>query len=96
MSALTIVVKLIVKEEKREEVKSELLKLIPITKKEKGCIQYDLHQDNENLNLFVFFEIWENRELWQTHMENQHIKDFNIATDGCLEKFVLNEMTLVN
>jgi hypothetical protein len=29
-------------------VKAELEKLIPITRAEEGCIQYDLHQDNDN------------------------------------------------
>ncbi|MFK7900077.1 MAG: putative quinol monooxygenase [Cyclobacteriaceae bacterium] len=45
---LTIVAKILAKEGKRELVKAELLKLIAITKQEEGCINYDLHQDNEN------------------------------------------------
>ena len=43
--------------EKIELVKSELLKLIDITRAENGCINYDLHQDNENKNLFLFYFI---------------------------------------
>ena len=35
-----------------EPVKSELLNLIETTRAEAGCIQYDLHQDNENPNHF--------------------------------------------
>lgn len=31
------------KEEKREFVKNEIIKLIPITRKEEGCINYTLH-----------------------------------------------------
>ena len=68
MSKLTIVAKIVAKEEKREFVKAELLKLIPITRAEKGNINYDLHQDNENPNLFLFHENWESRELWQELM----------------------------
>lgn len=92
---LTIVAKILAKEEKRGLVKSELLKLIPITRVEPGCINYDLHQDNENPNLFLFHENWESRELWQQHMNNAHLTDYKNATDGAVEDFTLNEMTVI-
>lgn len=90
---LTIVAQILAKAEKRALVKSELLKLIETTRAEKGCINYDLHQDNENENLFLFFENWESRELWQAHMNNSHLTEYIKATDGAIEKFVLHEMT---
>ena len=90
---LTIVARILAKPEKRELVKKELLKLIDITRAEKGCINYDLHQDNENENLFLFFENWESRELWQIHMNNAHLAEYMKATGGAIEEFVLNEMT---
>lgn len=92
---LTIVARILAKEGKGELVKRELLKLIAITRKEKGCINYDLHQDNENGNLFLFYENWENRELWQTHMSNTHLAEYMKVTDGAIEEFMLNEMTQV-
>jgi len=95
MSKLTIVATILVKEGKRDFVKSELLKLIPITRAEAGCINYDLHQDNENPNLFLFYENWESRDLWQTHMDNDHLKAYIEATDGAVEEFVLHEMTQI-
>ena len=64
---LTIVGKIEANADKVDFVKAELLKLIPITLKEAGCIQYDLHQDNDNPAVFLFYENWESRELWQTH-----------------------------
>jgi len=93
MSKLTIVARILAKEEKGNFVKSELLKLIPITRVERGCINYDLHQDNENPNLFLFHENWESRKLWQVHMNNQHLKDYMTATEGAIEEFIINEMT---
>ncbi len=92
---LTIVAKILVKEEKRELVKSELLKLIDTTRAEEGCINYDLHQDNENPNLFLFFENWSSRELWQVHMANTHLKEYIKATDGAIVEFSLNEMSCI-
>ena len=92
---LTIIAKILVKEEKRELVKTELLKLIDVTKAEEGCINYDLHQDNENENLFLFYENWTSRELWQKHISNKHIAEYQKATEGAIEEFTLNEMTMV-
>ncbi len=93
MTKLTITGNILVKDGHRDAVKAELEKLIPITRAEAGCIQYDLHQDNENPNYFMFYENWESRELWQTHMQAQHLQDYMAATDGKVEKFWLHELT---
>ena len=95
MSHLTVVAKILAKAEKRELVKSELLNLIATTREEEGCINYDLHQDNENPNLFLFYENWTTRELWQKHSNNTHIQAYRKATEGAIEEFSLNEMTVI-
>ncbi len=95
MTKLTIIANIVAKTDKIELVKSELLKLINVTRSEEGCINYDLHQDNENPAHFMFYENWQSRELWQAHMENQHLKDYLAATDGAVEDFILNEMTII-
>ncbi len=91
--ALTIVAIIEANADKVELIKAELLKLIVPTLKESGCIQYDLHQDNDNPALFLFFENWESRELWQKHMNSEHIAEYMKATDGSVASFTLNEMT---
>ncbi len=96
MTQLTIVANIHVKADVIELVKSELEKLIPITRSESGCIQYDLHQDNENPAHFMFYENWESRALWQTHMNAPHLAAYMEATDGKVEQFILNEMTLTH
>ncbi|AZQ84353.1 antibiotic biosynthesis monooxygenase [Colwellia sp. Arc7-635] len=96
MAKLTIVANIIANPNKIELVKSELLKLIDVTRAEAGCINYDLHQDNENPAHFMFYENWETRELWQTHMANQHLADYMAATEGAVEEFILNEMTIIS
>ncbi|MEZ8141081.1 antibiotic biosynthesis monooxygenase [Enterovibrio norvegicus FF-33] len=95
MTKLTIVANIIANEDKIELVKTELLKLIEITRGEEGCLQYDLHQDNENQAHFMFYENWVNRDLWQTHMSAQHLADYLAATDGAVASFTLNEMTVI-
>lgn len=56
MTTLTIVANIIAKSNSVELVKAELLKLIDVTRAEEGCINYELHQDNENPAHFVFYE----------------------------------------
>ena len=93
MSKLTIVANIKAKTDKIDLVKAELEKLIDITRAEEGCLQYDLHQDNENPAHFMFYENWESRELWQEHMNNTHLAEYMKATEGAVASFALNEMT---
>ena len=93
MPKLTIIANILAKPDKIDFVKAELEKLIPITRAEAGCMQYDLHQDNENPAYFMFYENWESRELWQTHMNAPHLAAYMEATAGAVEKFWLHEMT---
>lgn len=93
MTTLTIIATIVCKEEKIEFVKSEMIKLIDITRAEEGCINYDLHQDNSNPAHFVFHENWESEALLEKHLESQHIADYVAATEGCIESFVINRMT---
>ena len=95
MAKLTIVANIKTKADKIDLVKAELLKLIDITRAEKGNVQYDLHQDNENPAHFLFYENWESRELWQTHMGNKHLAEYLAATEGAVEEFTVNEMTRI-
>ncbi len=82
MAKLTIVANLITKADKIDLVKAELEKLIDITRAEEGCINYDLHQDNENLAHFLFYENWDSRELWHSHMANKHLAAYLAATNA--------------
>ncbi len=92
---LTITGTIIAKADNIDLVKAELLKLIDLTRAEEGNIQYDLHQDNDNPAYFLFYEKWENRELWQTHMNSQALKDYMTATDGSVDEFILHELTRI-
>ncbi len=95
MPQLTIVANIKANPDQIELVKSELIKLINITRAEEGCINYDLHQDNEAPGHFMFHENWESRELWQKHMSAPHLAAYMAATEGAVAEFTLNEMTVV-
>ena len=96
MTQLTIIANIHANPGQTELVQAELEKLIPITRAEAGCIQYDLHRDNTNTAHFMFFENWESRELWQAHMNAPHLAAYMQATDGAVAEFTLNEMTNIS
>jgi quinol monooxygenase YgiN len=93
MSKLTIVANIHANPGQIALVKAELEKLIPVTRAEAGCLQYDLHQDNENPAHFMFYENWESRELWQVHMNAPHLAAYMEATEDAVAEFVVNEMS---
>jgi quinol monooxygenase YgiN len=95
-TTLTIVARIEAKADSVDKVKTALLKLIEPTRQEQGCLQYDLHQDNENPQVFIFYENWASRQLWQSHMNNDHLKAYMAETDGQVFSFILNEMNKVD
>ena len=54
-----------------------------------------MHVDNETPGFFVFYETWESRDLWQTHMNAPHLAAYLAATEGKVAAFLLNEMTAI-
>lgn len=84
---LTAIVKS--KPEHTEEVKAYLLNMVDNSKKEEACLQYDLHQNNEEPTIFVFHEIWKDKEGLEAHNSQPYIQDFVKASEGLLEENVL-------
>lgn len=95
MPKLTIVANIKAAPDKADLVRTELERLIDITRNENGCLQYDLHQDNDDPTHFMFYENWESRELWQNHMNAPHLKEYMAATEGAVVTFTLHEMTVI-
>ena len=95
MTKLTIVAHIRPHQDQAELVLSELSKLVAPTRAEEGCINYDLHRDNEDPTYFMLYENWESRELWQQHMVSAHIQSYRAATEGAVADFKLYEMTQV-
>lgn len=93
--ALTILAQITAAPGKADLVRAELEKLVPITRAEAGCIRYDLHADNDTPGFFMFYETWESRALWQTHMNAPHLAAYMAATDGAVTDFTLHEMTQI-
>lgn len=85
MTQLTVVAKITAKKGKEKEARNGLQELIEPTLKEEGCINYDLHISADNPGVFLFYENWASYDLWQKHLENDHIKAFIERAGDLLE-----------
>lgn len=65
-------------------LKQELLALIPTTRQEPGCLNYDLHQAAEDPARFLFHETWTSRRHLDDHLARPHLKAFLGKTDVLL------------
>ena len=96
MSAkIALVVKFDIKPEYLNKAKSELLKILEPTRKEDGCLLYELHQDLDNPNVLMFYEIWETKEAWNKHDLMPHINKFREATKDCFESINVNKLSII-
>ncbi len=61
------------KREKVEEVKRLLASLIEPTRKEAGCIRYEMWQNTKEPADLTFVEEWASREALDAHLETEHV-----------------------
>jgi quinol monooxygenase YgiN len=96
MLIVTVVAKVTAKIDAIEVVKAELIKMLVPTRQEEGCIEYRLHQDNENPAVFVFYENWKNISCLEQHMKSQHfLKYVAVVGDLIADKHVYKMTEIV-
>lgn len=93
MSKVTVIAIITAKEGSESVVKNGLSGLVAPTLEEKGCINYDLHVDNEDPRIFAFHETWESGEDLDRHLESAHIKAFQKTGETHVENVQMHRMT---
>ncbi len=87
MPKVTVVARVKAKSGKEGAVERELLQLVRETRREAGCLNYDLHRSADDSTVFLFYENWESLDHLNRHAESAHIKAFRAkaATDELLD-----------
>ncbi len=93
---LTVIATVQAKEERKDFVREELIKLLVPTRQEEGCITFLLHEDKQKPHFFVLYENWASHELWQKHLQSRHIEVFKTATEDALDQWNMYELTKYN
>jgi len=74
---LNIVARIKASPGRADALEREMKTLVDDTRKETGCIRYDLFRDTQDPDIFVFVEEWETRARWEDHMAGEAIRSFN-------------------
>ncbi len=81
------------KQGKGSELKKELEKIVDPSRKDPGCIEYIMHDNNKDSDKFVVLEQWESAKLLEEHLATPHLKNFVESTKEILDNLELIELT---
>src|SRR5215470_37639 len=82
--AATLVVFLRPREGQDIFLEAELRALIGPTRKEDGCLRYDLYRSTEGPAAYLLYEIWESRNHHTAHTKTDHFLRWNARKDSLL------------
>jgi quinol monooxygenase YgiN len=82
--AATLLVILRPREGQEIFLEAELRALISPTRKEEGCLRYDLYRSAEGPAAFLLYEVWESRAHHTAHTKTDHFTRWNARKDSLL------------
>ena len=71
---LTVIAQIKAKPGKENQVRQELLSLVAPSRKDAGCVNYDLHQSPDNPALFLFHENWTSKAHLDAHLQKPDLQ----------------------
>jgi quinol monooxygenase YgiN len=71
---LRVIARVIARQGKVEELKTLLRSIVEPTRKETGCIQYELLQSKTDPTEFIFVEEWTCENALNQHLASSHIQ----------------------
>jgi quinol monooxygenase YgiN len=71
-----------IKPEKIEDFKRYAADLAGATRKETGCLFYELYQSNDDPAIFFFLEEWERPEHLNSHLRSPNVAEFGNRMEG--------------
>jgi len=83
-NAVTLVVILRPKPGQETLLEAELRALVGPTRREEGCITYDLHRAIELPTAFLLHEVWATRENHRLHTQTPHFLRWDARKDALL------------
>ena len=67
---------------KERELREVLIGLLAPTRKEAGCLNYNLHVSSQDPEKFLFHENWTSKAALDAHLQSPHIQDLLPRVDG--------------
>ena len=82
--AVTLIVLLRAREGQETILEAELRGMVGPTRKEDGCLRYDLHRSVDTPGALLLHEVWESREAHTEHTHSRHFLRWNARKDALL------------
>jgi quinol monooxygenase YgiN len=82
--AVTLIVNLRAREGQELLLEAELRALVGPTRREEGCLTYDLYRGAELPGSFLLHEVWASRERHRLHTQTRHFLRWNARKDASL------------
>lgn len=80
-----VVARFVAKPGQEQALKTVLNALVPPTRRELGCYQYDLLVNPGDARDFCFVERWENDKSFDQHLETAHVKNALAQSESLVE-----------
>ena len=74
-------------------LETALRQLVPVSRAEAGCLQYELHQDRDTPQRFYMLEIWRSAAALEHHQQTEHFLRFGREHGHLLASFELTYHT---
>lgn len=82
--AVTLIVLLRAREGQETILEAELRGMVGPTRKEEGCLRYDLHRSVDTPGALLLHEVWETRAAHTEHTHSPHFLRWNARKDALL------------
>jgi quinol monooxygenase YgiN len=82
--AVTLIVILRAREGQETLLEAELRAMVGPSRKEEGCLRYDLHRSLDTPGALLLHEVWTSREAHTEHMNTPHFLRWNARKDALL------------
>ena len=67
---------------RERDLEAQLRGLLEPTRKEPGCLAYELHADPENPGKFMFYEKFESQAALDSHLASPHFQKFLVYREA--------------
>ena len=81
---VTLLVHMKTKQGMGAKLEQAVIKLVPLTKSEPGCIEYNFHVDAHEPDSFLFYENWIDQAALDKHLQMPYLQEFKILLDEIL------------
>jgi quinol monooxygenase YgiN len=81
---VTLIVVLRAREGQAMLLGAELQALVGPTRREEGCLKFELHRSVDNPEAYLLHEVWADREAHEEHRRTPHFMRWNARKDALL------------